>query len=49
MFISSNGGLAAGKDSDNALFPYYSDDKITEGFDITGSKTIFKYIIVQSH
>ena len=43
MFISSNGGLAAGrKDSDNALFPYYSDDKITEGFDITGSKTIFQ-------
>jgi hypothetical protein len=43
MFISSNGGLTAGRiDSDNALFPYYSDDKITEGFDITGSKTIFQ-------
>ena len=31
MFISSNGGLSAGrKDCDNALFPYYTDDKITE-------------------
>jgi hypothetical protein len=43
MFISSNGGLSAGrKDSDNALFPYYTDDKITESADITGSKTIFQ-------
>ncbi len=43
MFISSNGGLSAGrKDSDNALFPYYTDDKITESFDTTGSKTIFQ-------
>ena len=30
MFISSNGGLTAGrKDCDNALFPYYTDDKIS--------------------
>ncbi|MDT0608123.1 hypothetical protein [Croceitalea rosinachiae] len=43
MFISSNGGLSAGrKDSDNALFPYYTDDKITESFDLTGSKSIFQ-------
>lgn len=43
MFISSNGGLSAGrKDSDNALFPYYTDDKITESADITGSKTVFQ-------
>ncbi len=43
MFISSNGGLSAGrKDSDNALFPYYTDDKITESYDTTGSKTIFR-------
>lgn len=42
MFISSNGGLSAGrKDAENALFPYYTDDKITESFDVTGSKTIF--------
>ena len=41
MFISSNGGLSAGrKNSDNAIFPYYTDDKITESYDITGSKTI---------
>lgn len=43
MFISSNGGLSAGrKNSDAALFPYYTDDKITESSDITGSKTIIK-------
>ena len=42
MFISSNGGLSAGrKNSDHALFPYYTDDKITESTDITGSKSIF--------
>ncbi|MGB0878979.1 MAG: hypothetical protein ACPGTO_00245 [Polaribacter sp.] len=40
MFISSNGGLTAGrKDANNALFPYYTDDKITESAEITGSKT----------
>jgi len=43
MFISSNGGLTAGrKDCDNALFPYYTDDKITESAEITGSKTIIQ-------
>ena len=42
MFISSNGGLTAGrKDSENALFPYYTDDKVTELKHTTGSKTIF--------
>ncbi len=42
MFISSNGGLSAGrKDSENALFPYYTHDKITESAEITGSKSIF--------
>jgi hypothetical protein len=41
MFLSSNGGLSAGrKDSSNAIFPYYTDDKITESAEITGSKTI---------
>ena len=39
MFISSNGGLTAGrKNSEYALFPYYTDDKITESADITGNK-----------
>ncbi|WP_438969284.1 hypothetical protein [Nonlabens sp.] len=43
MFLSSNGGLTAGrKNSDAALFPYYTDDKITESADVTGSKTIIK-------
>jgi len=43
MFISSNGGLTAGrKNADYALFPYYTDDKITESSEITGCKSIFK-------
>jgi hypothetical protein len=43
MFVSSNGGLTAGrKNSDSAIFPYYTDDKITESNDITGSKTIIR-------
>jgi hypothetical protein len=43
MFISSNGGLSAGrKNSESSLFPYYTDDKITESAEITGSKTILQ-------
>lgn len=43
MFLSSNGGLTAGrKDSELALFPYYTDDKITESIEHTGCKTIFR-------
>ncbi|MDD4107497.1 MAG: hypothetical protein PHH93_02130, partial [Prolixibacteraceae bacterium] len=43
MYISSNGGLSAGrKNTEYALFPYYTDDKITESADITGSKSIFR-------
>ncbi len=43
MFISSNGGLTAGrKNAEYSLFPYYTDDKITESADITGSKSIFQ-------
>ena len=43
MFISSNGGLTAGrKDSESSLFPYYTDDKITESAEITGSKTLLR-------
>ena len=43
MFIASNGGLSAGrKNAQNALFPYYTDDKITESAEITGSKSIFQ-------
>ena len=41
MFISSNGGISAGrKNSNYAIFPYYTDDKITELAHTTGSKTI---------
>lgn len=43
LFISSNGGLSAGrKNSENALFPYYTDDKIVHSWDTTGSKTIIR-------
>ena len=43
MYISSNGGLSAGrKNPEYALFPYYTDDKITESADVTGSKSIFQ-------
>ena len=42
LFVSSNGALTAGrKNSEHALLPYYTDDKITEGLETTGSKTIF--------
>ncbi len=42
MFISSNGGLTAGRrNAEYALFPYTTDDKVTESSEITGSKTNF--------
>ena len=41
MFVTSNGGITAGrKNSDLSLFPYYTDDKIGETAENTGSKTI---------
>ena len=41
LFISSLGGLTAGRENaDNALFPYGTDDKITDSSDFTGSKTL---------
>lgn len=43
MFISSNGGLTAGRrNAEYALFPYTTDDKVTESSEITGSKTIIR-------
>ena len=43
MFIGSNGGLSAGrKDCNQALFPYYTVDKILEASETTGSKTILR-------
>ena len=45
MYISSTGGLSAGrKNPDQALFPYYTDDKINESSEITGNKTIIHII-----
>ncbi|MGN8225100.1 hypothetical protein [Gracilimonas sp. BCB1] len=45
MFISSNGGVTAGrKNAEFALFPYNTDDKITELAHTTGSKTIFQVV-----
>jgi hypothetical protein len=41
LFISSNGGLTAGRrDANLALFPYYTDDKIRDMAEVTGSKTL---------
>lgn len=46
MFIASNGALTAGRiNPESALFPYYTDDKIVDAADITGSKTIFKVLM----
>ncbi|MBO4369835.1 MAG: hypothetical protein J5808_00550 [Paludibacteraceae bacterium] len=43
MYLSSSGGVTAGRVSpDFALFPYYTDDKITESSEWTGSKTILR-------
>ncbi|MFO0507050.1 MAG: hypothetical protein ACK5X6_09410, partial [Chryseotalea sp.] len=43
LFIGSNGGISAGrKNAEQALFPYYTDDKIIESAENTGSKTIIR-------
>ncbi len=43
LFMGSNGGISAGRvRPDNALFPYYTDDKIIESAENTGSKTIIR-------
>ena len=43
LFVSSNGGISAGrKNAEFALFPYYTDDKIIDTAEITGSKTIVR-------
>ncbi|MFZ1786536.1 MAG: hypothetical protein WAU23_15120 [Ferruginibacter sp.] len=45
MFVSSNGGVTAGRvNPDNALFPYYTVDKITQGAETTGSKTVYRLL-----
>jgi hypothetical protein len=45
MFISSSGSLTAGRQNfNNALFPYYTDDKIHDSSEITGPKTIIRIV-----
>ena len=42
IFISSNGGITAGrKNADHAIFPYFTDDLVSEHHENTGSKSIF--------
>ena len=42
LFLSSTGGLSAGRvNAESALFPYYTDDKLTENSDNTGHLAIF--------
>lgn len=43
LFAASNGGITAGrKNADYSIFPYYTDDKIVETAETTGSKTIVR-------
>ncbi len=43
MYLSSTGGLTAGRQSpEYSLFPYYTDDKITDSAETTGPKTILR-------
>jgi hypothetical protein len=43
LFISSTGGLTAGRvHADNALFPYYTEDKLTDNHENTGAKAILR-------
>ena len=45
LFISSSGGLTAGRvDADRALFPYYTDDKVTESAGRTGGLTLLRVL-----
>ena len=43
MFVSSRGALTAGrKNSDHALFPYGTDDRISDNAHVTGPTTIIR-------
>jgi hypothetical protein len=43
VFVASNGGLSAGRvNSEQALFPYYTEDKLADNNDNTGSKIILQ-------
>ena len=42
LFISTSGGLTAGRtNSDSALFPYYTEDKIVDSAHVTGHCAVF--------
>ena len=42
LFISTSGGLTAGRsNSESALFPYYTEDKIRDGAGHTGHRAVF--------
>ena len=48
LFISSNGGLSAGRVSaEQALFPYYTVDKLTDNSENTGNKAIL--LVTRDH
>lgn len=50
LFVSTTGGCSAGRiDRNHALFPYYTDDKITENSENTGSKTLLLVTIGERH
>ena len=43
LFVASTGGLSAGRvNAEYALFPYYTEDKITENSENSGVKTILR-------
>ncbi|MBC7290511.1 MAG: hypothetical protein H5T83_04115 [Actinotalea sp.] len=43
LFIASTGGLTAGRvEADRALFPYTTEDKVTEGVRSTGGLTVLR-------
>ncbi len=43
LFMSTTGGLTAGRGtSDRALFPYYTDDRIHDAGETTGSETLLR-------
>lgn len=45
MYISSTGGLTCGRrNPEQVLFPYYTDDKVTENYEHTGAKTLIKIL-----
>lgn len=45
MYIASTGGLTCGRrNPEQVLFPYYTDDKITENADHTGAKTLIRVL-----